>query len=154
MRPRDLDRGASSLRTYEPHGGFILLIYNESMETRIKANDYQLTPNVSDYIDERMRAIERLLGSDSGHARAELTVGRASGKSRHGDYMWFAEIDVRAPGGIHAHASNHEDTVNAAVDRAKEEILTQLRKGKQFHRRWIRKTGSAIKGLMRSESDE
>lgn len=123
------------------------------MDLRIKTTDYQMVNEVSDYIGERMAAIEKHLGAEAGAARLEINVGRASGKHTS-DHMWFAEIDVRAPGGTHAHAKNHEDSINAAVDRAKEEIMTQLHKGKQFHRRWLRKTGAAIKGWMRIDDGE
>lgn len=112
-----------------------------------------MVPEVSDYIDERMAAIEKHLGSDADTARIEVQLGRASGK-HHSDHGWFAEIDVWTPGGVHVHATNHEDTINAAIDRAKEEVMTQLRKSKQFHRRFIRRTGSAIKGWMRRDDEE
>jgi ribosomal subunit interface protein len=119
------------------------------MDIRIKTTDYQMTSEVSDYIDERMAVIERHLGAEADAARVEVDIGRATGKSRHSDYQWFAEIDVRTPGGVHAHASNNEDTINAAIDRAKEEVMAQLRKGKQLHQRLIKKTGAAVKNLLK-----
>lgn len=123
------------------------------MDLRIKTTDYQMVPEVSDYIDERMAAIEKHLGAEGETARIEVNVGRASGK-HHSEYSWFAEIDVKTPGGVDAHATNNEDSINAAIDRAKEEIMAQLHKGKELHQREIRKTGSAIKESMRIDDEE
>ena len=123
------------------------------MDIRIKTTDYQLVPETASYLDERIAAIEKHLGSDAAIARIEVTVGRASGK-HHSDHMWFAEIDIQTPGGIHAHATNNEDSINAAIDRAKEEIMTQLHKGKQLNRREQRKIGSEIKDSMRVDDGE
>lgn len=119
------------------------------METRIKTHDYEIIPAVSEYINERVAVIERHLGADSQNGRVEIEVGRASGKARHGAYLWFAEISVIYPGGPSILARNHEDSINAAIDRAKEEVLVQIRKSKQLHRRFIRKSGSTFKRLMR-----
>lgn len=124
------------------------------MDIRIKTTDYQMVSEVSDYIDERMKVIERHLGAEADAARVEIDIGRATGKARHSDYQWFAEIDVRTPGGVHAHASNNEDTINAAIDRAKEEVMAQLRKSSSTHRRIIRKTGAAVKNLLKFGSGE
>jgi ribosomal subunit interface protein len=125
----------------------------KSMDIRIKTTDYQMVPEVSEYIDERVAVIEKHLGAEADSTRVEVGVGRASGK-HHSDHMWVAEIDVRTPGGMHAHATNHEDSINAAIDRAKEEIMTQLRKGKQLDRSDLRKTGSAIKDSTRIDDGE
>ena len=124
-------------------------MYNMPMDIRIKTTDYQMVPEVSDYINERVGVIGRHLGADAELARIEVEVGRASGKARHGEYLWFAEFNVSYPGGPSVHAKNHEDSINAAIDRAKEEVVVQLRKGKQLHRRVLRRGGAAFKRFMR-----
>jgi ribosomal subunit interface protein len=127
--------------------------YNRQMDIRIKTTDYEMVPEVSDYIDERIAVIEKHLGGDADTARIEVNVGRASGK-HHSDHMWFAEIDIQMPGGAHAHATNNESSINAAIDRAKEEIMTQLHKEKQVNRRELRQVGSEIKESMRIDDGD
>jgi ribosomal subunit interface protein len=128
--------------------------YNALMDIRIKTTDYQIVPEVSEYLDERIGVIERHLGIEADGARVEVEIGRAAGKQHHSDYMWSATINVWTPAGVHAHATNSEDSVNGAIDRAKEEIMTQLRKGRSAHRRIIRKTGAAVKNLLKFGSGE
>jgi ribosomal subunit interface protein len=100
------------------------------MDIRIKAADYDMTARVSDYLDERMAAIEKLLGDDAALTRCEVELGRATGRHKHSDYQWFAEIQVKRPGAETLVARNHESSINAAIDNAKDEMLRQLRKKK------------------------
>ncbi len=119
------------------------------MDIRIKATEYQLTPEVSAYLEEKMAAIEKLLGSDADLARCEVEVGRDAGNQRHGEHVWFAEINVRYPGGEPIRVTNNESTVNAAIDMAKDEAVRQLRKSRRTHTRFIRKSGALLKNMMR-----
>ena len=123
--------------------------YNQRMDIRIKSTDYEITPEVSAYLDEKIGAIEKLLGSDAELARVEIELGRDAGNQRHGEHVWFAEINVGYPGGESIHVSNHESTVNAAIDMAKDEAVRQLRKSRRSHTRFIRKSGAMLKDLMR-----
>ena len=119
------------------------------METRIKTTDYQMTPDVSAYLDERMVYIEKMLGGDAPLARCEVELGRAAGNQQHGAHMWRAEINVMYPGGSQIRATNNADNMNTAIEDAKEEIVRQLRTNKQVHRRVLRKGGAMLKRMMR-----
>ena len=119
------------------------------MDVRIKATDYELTPEVSAYLDERIAAIEKLLASDAALARCEVEMGRAAGGQRHGDYLYFAEINLTYPGGETVHATNNAENVNTAIDDVKAEIIRQLRKQKTSHMQILRKGGAMLKSMMR-----
>jgi ribosomal subunit interface protein len=119
------------------------------MNTRIKSTDYQMTPEVSDYLHTRLLTFEKLLGNDAELARCDVEIGRDAGNQRHGDHVWFAEVTIKAPGGMRARASNRSSSINGAIDDVKEEIERQLRREKQTHIRILRKTGSAVKSWMR-----
>lgn len=127
--------------------------YNRNMDIRIKTTDYEMVPEVSAYLDERIASIGKLLGAEAGLARLEVEIARAGGNQRHSDHLWRAEFFLHYPGGPRIHASNHASTVNAAIDDAKEEVARQIRSERQAHRRFVRKTGAAIKRLMRLDSD-
>lgn len=124
------------------------------MDIRIKTTDYQITPEVSQYLDERVAAIEKMLGDDALTARLEVEIARDGGNQRHGDHMWKAEMNLTYPGGPRVRATNHAPTVNAAIDDVKEETARQVRSERQAHRRVIRRTGAAIKRLMRFGAEE
>src|SRR3989344_2570236 len=111
------------------------------MNTRIKATDYKLSPEVSAYLDERLTALEKFLGEDAALARCEAELGRDAGRPRHGANIWFAEIRIMQPGGAHVYARNNAASVNAAIDDVKEEVERQLHREKKLHIRVLRKTG-------------
>lgn len=128
--------------------------YNECMDVRVKATDYELTADTRSYLDERIQSVAKLLGNDADLARVEVEVGRAAGGQRHGDNLFFAEFDVSIPGDGRVHATNNASTINAAIDDVKEEILRQLRKRKTVHQRVIRKGGAMLKNIMRFGGQE
>lgn len=118
------------------------------MDIRIKSTDYQITPEVSEYLDGRLAGIEKLLADDAFTARCEVELGRDSGQHRRYDNMWMAEVQVFYDG-EHVRATNHASTINAAIDDVKEEVERQIRKSKKTHIRFLRKGGAALKRLMR-----
>lgn len=126
---------------------FVLWSIIYFMETRIKATDYQMTPEVSACLDERLRTIEKFVESDEA-ARCEVELGRNAGHSRKSDDQWFAELNVIMRGG-RFRATEHAATVNEALDAAKDEIVRQIRQHQQLHRRLLRKGGSMIKRALR-----
>jgi ribosome-associated translation inhibitor RaiA len=119
------------------------------MDLRIRATDFQMNTATSDYLQQRLASIEKMLGSDAELARCEVELGRSGGAQRHGEYVWFAEIQVIYPGGERVVARNQEPSINAAIDNAKDEAMVQLRKNKRLHTRVLRRTGAAIKRWMR-----
>jgi ribosomal subunit interface protein len=121
------------------------------MDIRVKSTDYQMTPEVSDYLDQRVGQIEKTLGAESGQTRFEAEIGRAEGHHKQSEYHYFAEFQLMRPGTARLVASNHEPTVNAAIDNAKDELMRQLRQDKKLHSRLWRKSGAFAKRLLRLE---
>ncbi|MEK7134015.1 MAG: HPF/RaiA family ribosome-associated protein [Patescibacteria group bacterium] len=119
------------------------------MEIRIKATDYQITPEVSAYLGERIATLEKFLGDDASVVRCEVEIGRDAGRPRHGANIWFAEVLIIQPGAARVYARNNAQSVNAAIDDVKEEVERQLRRERKLHIRVLRKTGAAVKSWMR-----
>lgn len=120
------------------------------MDIRVKATNYEMTPETSAYIDGRIKALEKMLGSDAQVSRCEVEVGRDAGNQRHGANLWFAEFLIIYPGGS-VRATNRSESINGAIDDAKEEATRQLRRERKIHIRMWRKSGAAFKRLLRRE---
>ena len=114
------------------------------MELRIKASDYEMTSDVSNYLNDKMATIEKVVEKP---ARCEVNIGRAVGHSQQGN-VWKAEIIVDQ-GGDRLVAEAMAESVNAAIDAAKDEILQQLRKSKGKHVAMARRVGARIKAWTR-----
>lgn len=119
------------------------------MDVRIKATDFQMTPDVEAYLNQRLASLQKFLGGDEGVARIEVELGRDAGRPRHGANIWFAEMHVIVPGGGHVYATNHSESINGAIDDVKEEVERQLRREKKLHIRLYRKGGAFAKRLLR-----
>ena len=119
------------------------------MDIRIKATGYELTSETREYLDGRLASLEKLLGGDTSLVRCEVELGRDAGRPRHGANLWFAEIRVIVPGGSSVYARNNSESINGAIDDVKAEVERQLRQEKKLHIRVLRKSGAALKNLMR-----
>jgi ribosomal subunit interface protein len=120
------------------------------MDIRIKATNFTMNDQVSAYLDERLSTIERHLGAEAQTARFEVEVGRDAGHSQQGAH-WFAEIQIRIPGGNYARVMAKGEALNAAIDEAKDEMLRKLRTQKREHAGFLRKSGAALKRMLRME---
>ncbi|MBI4093897.1 ribosome-associated translation inhibitor RaiA [Candidatus Kaiserbacteria bacterium] len=119
------------------------------MNIRVKATDFQMTPETRAYLDERIATLQKLLTGSETIARVEVELGRDAGRPRHGANIFFAEMIVIVPGQERIYARNNSESVNGAIDDVKEEIERQLRREKQFHIRLYRRGGRLAKRLIR-----
>jgi ribosomal subunit interface protein len=117
------------------------------MDLRIKTTDYEMPREVSDYLDDKIDSIQKLLAGDAETARCEVELGRHVGSSQQGD-VWRAEIIVHRNGMRHV-ASATGESVNAAIDVAKDEILQQLRKSKGRSFALAKRMGARLKRMAR-----
>ena len=122
------------------------MMYNSRMESRIKTTDYQMVPEVENYIEERLSMIEKLIDARDSAVRVEVEIGRETGH-KSGD-VYFAEVNLIVDGST-MRATAKAVSINAAIDEVKDDIVSQLRKHKQFHRRILRKGGAAFKRFVR-----
>lgn len=115
------------------------------METRIKTSDYEMPSEVAAYLEERITAIERLISDDA--ARCEVELGKSAGHPQQGN-IWMAEFVVVQKGERFV-AKAVAESVNAAIDIAKDEMQEQLRRSKGKHSTLARRAGARIKAWAR-----
>lgn len=113
------------------------------MDIRIKTSDYEMPSEVATYLDEKLDSIRKILASDADTARCEVDLGRAVGHSQQGE-VWQAEILVQNGGERHV-ATAKGESVHAAIDVAKDEMLQQLRKSKGRETSLMRRMGGRLK---------
>lgn len=118
------------------------------MDIRVKATDFEITPAVRAYLDERIVALTKHLSGEEDVARIEVELGRDAGRPRHGANIFFAEIIVIVPGRERIYARNNSESVNGAIDDVKEEVERQLRREKKLHIRLYRRGGRLAKRLL------
>lgn len=132
------------------HGVHCTSVYNRYMNVRIKTKDIELSTATKKYLDIRIKALEKLLGADAPISRCEVELGRAAGRPRHGDHLYFAEFTIHAPRRKPVRAVNNEATINAAIDNAKAEAAKQLKKQKTVRKSVEKKEGAEVKRKLKA----
>jgi ribosomal subunit interface protein len=115
------------------------------MDTRIKTSDYEITPEVAAYLDDKLASIEKMIVDPT--ARCDVELGRAVGHSQQGS-VWKCEITI-SYASERMRAIAQEESVNAAIDIAKDEMLQQLRKNKGRYVALTRRAGAKVKEWLR-----
>jgi ribosomal subunit interface protein len=120
------------------------------MDVRIRATGFELTPMINDYTENKLMSIRHLLGATDTAVRCEVELAKQVGNQRHGD-IWSAEINMHDAKGVRYFAREEGESVGAAVDMVKDEILTQVRKHKQVDKGVLRRSGALLKRMLRRE---
>lgn len=118
------------------------------MDVRIKTTDVEMTPALSAFLDERVAAIGKLVGDDPA-ARCEVELGRDAGRPRHSEHLWFAEFYIVRSGTEPVRAANRGATINEAINDARDEVVSQLQKGKRKYLHLLRRQGARVKEWFR-----
>jgi ribosomal subunit interface protein len=118
------------------------------MQITVKTTQYQMTPEVQTYLDERLVAIEKFLDESNGTAICNVELEHEHAQ-QHGR-VYRAEVNLNAHGEFFRVEENAE-SMNAAIDAVRDEILRRVRKGKNKHMSMVRRGGAMLKKMMRGE---
>ncbi len=119
------------------------------MNIRVKASKFTMTGATSDYLEARLRPLERHLGTVADLTRCEVEISKAGGDKQQSAHMWLAEVHIIIPGQKSIYAKNHAASVNAAIDDVKEEAERQIRKVTKTSRTVRKKAGAKVKRMLR-----
>lgn len=117
-----------------------------AIRKNIKTTNIELTSEISDYLDKRLQAVEKLIDPNDTSAMFDVEIGRTTEHHQSGN-IFKAEINLHVAG-KQMRASAEEATILNAIDRAEKEIVRELRRFKGKQRRLLRRGGSAVKAFM------
>ena len=115
------------------------------MNINIKAKGIDLTPDISEYVNKRVGALEKYVRNIE--TMAQVEVGRSTQHHKTGQ-VFMAEIHLTGPG-VDVYAVAEHSDLFAAIDIVKDEVVRKLtsEKGKRFAR--ARRGARAVKDMMR-----
>ena len=117
------------------------------MHITTKATNIQLDDSVSNYLQPRLEAIERLIDPSDTTAMCNVEVGRITEHHQEGK-VFRAEINITTVGGAFR-ATAVKDSLTEAIDEVKDEIMQELRRHKDKQGSLLRRGGRRIKDLLR-----
>lgn len=118
-----------------------------SIRKNIKATNLELIPEISDYLEKRLKSVERLIDPKDTSAIFNIEVERDN--SQNTGNVFRAEINLSIAGG-QMRAEEKDETLFNAIDSAKNELLQEVRKIKGKRLRLLRKGGAGLKRLIKS----
>ena len=119
------------------------------MRTTLKATNVALTPELRGYLDKKLDALEKFIGEEPS-AICDVEVGKSTKHHQTGP-VFYAEFNLHLPG-RDLRATAEAETVHAALDEVKDEILQELRKEKTRRTAFLREQGAKLKEFIRSAS--
>ena len=117
------------------------------MNISYKTDNVVLANDVESYTEEKLAAVRKLFAH---YADEDISceVHLAKDEKHQSGSIYRADFTILA-GSERVHGVGHGETMQAALDAAKDEIMGRTRREKKMHRSFLRKSGEALKNMMR-----
>lgn len=117
------------------------------MNIHIKTTNLTLTPEIKEYFDKKMEGLDRLIDPNDTSVSCQVELGKISNHHKSGD-IYRAEINFMRDG-KQFRAVSEQETLMAAMDEAKDEIIREFKGFKSKQTTMMRRGGAAIKNMMK-----
>lgn len=117
------------------------------MRRKIKTTNVVLNPNIEEYLDKRLEAVEKLIDSSNPTVLIEIELARTTKHHQSGD-IFRAEINITINSNSFRAVAEKSDLMSA-IDQMKDEIINELRSYKGKRMSLIRQSGAKIKALLK-----
>ena len=115
------------------------------MKINIKATGIELTQAITDYVHEKVSALEKYVKNPD--AVAQVEVGRTTAHHKSGD-IFKAEVHVTGDG-LDLYAVSEHSDLYAAIDEVKDEIVRNTVSEKGKRQTLTRRGGQMVKDMLR-----
>lgn len=119
------------------------------MNISVKATNIELTPAISQYIDEKVGSLEKfIVAADPTTVRASVEVGKTTRHHHSGSDIFLAEINLYIDGKTFR-AVSEQGTLYAALDDMKDEVAREITSSKNKQRALFRRGGAVVKNMIK-----
>lgn len=122
------------------------------MKINIKATGMDLTNEIWEYVDKRVRSIEKVLPNNGENAFASVEVGQTSRHHKSGD-IFKAEVTVTY-NGIFVRAESEQSDLYAAIDDVKEQLFRSIVDVKDKKQTMFKRGAKRVKDMLRGVRDK
>ena len=110
-----------------------------------KATHIELTPDIEDRLEKKLHTLEKFIPSTTDcvcDVELEKLAEHQTGK------VYRAEVNLQVAGKLFR-AEATDETIEAAIDQAKNELKRELRRSSGKHKSLIKKGGQKLKDMLR-----
>ena len=118
------------------------------MQVNIKATDITLTPQINNYVNKKLKSVEKLINKKDTGVLCDIEVGRTTNHHKSGD-IFRAEINLRTEGKTF-YASSEKDDLYVAIDEMKNEVKNELLSYKTKKETLLKRGGAKVKSLLKN----
>lgn len=116
------------------------------MNTNIKTTNIALTQAIADFTNVRMNKIEKLLSTDPA-IQCDIELAKTTDHHNKGD-IFRAEIHIVGKN-KNVYASAEKIDLYTAIDEVVDQIVREIKSGKQKRMAFVRRGGAKMKAMMK-----
>ncbi len=117
------------------------------MNLNIKTTNFSLTQAISDYLEKKLRSLDRIIDWDADNVSVQAELGKITEHHNKGD-IFRAEINVNRAGHF-VRAVSEKSDLYAAIDEMKDTLAQELKHGKDKHKSLVRRGAARIKNILK-----
>lgn len=117
------------------------------IKINLKVTGMEASDAVREYLDKKLEKVGDFAEKEQDEVILRVEIGRTTGHHEKGD-IFRAEINTRVLGQDFYAATELED-LYAAIDKAQEEILREIKRAKGKQEALVRRGGRRIKEILR-----
>ncbi|MBI2635466.1 MAG: ribosome-associated translation inhibitor RaiA [Parcubacteria group bacterium] len=116
------------------------------MRINIKTTNFNLTPAIQTYLEEKLNSLNKFLPNDESIS-ADVELGKTTRHHQKGD-IFVAEINLALPGYLIRVIAQEWD-LRVAIDRAKDELQRKIKDNKEKNISLYKKGARMFKKLLK-----
>lgn len=124
------------------------LIFRNEMKRTIKTTNFTYTSEIADYLEKKLGAIEKYVDPADTSAILDIEIGKTTNHHNKGD-IFKAEANLHAHPNIDVRSEVEKESLNAAIDALKDELINTLRTKKHKRINFLRRSGAKLKDMLR-----
>ena len=118
------------------------------MKTNIKATNLVLTEAITNYLDNKLAHLDKILPANNDSVIADVELAKETMHHQHGE-IFKAEINLHA-GTKNFYVVAREQDLYAAIDVMKDEVVEQVKTGFEKRLTLLRRGGRQAKAMLRN----
>lgn len=116
------------------------------MQLHFKGSNYEITPEISAHATKKLTNIKKHLGRGKDQAYAYVDLGKETEAHQNGR-IWYADINLEWEG-QKFYAKATEETLEHAVDKAVNELKSEIHTARKRKQSLTRKGGAVFKSFI------
>lgn len=127
----------------------------EGVKINVKATNMDLTPEIHDYVVEKVTDLGKLLQKfqdEGAEVLVQFEVAKTTNHHQSGDKLFRADCNVSINGVGDFYSHKEEQDIFAAIDIVKDKLFREIRSGKNKRETLFRRGARSVKKMLRGLS--